>query len=217
MAARRAIVAACVGYLLVLGLLTLALRAAAPASSGQAIAGVTIGTLAARDDLVHLSGRRFACAPAQRGGLPGSRCTVTIAGETLEVRGFRNPPSHPNQLGGSCEARYAGVERPCSFTFRHLGVPFFANVAASLDLDAGQRSALRREYFFENLGERPFILATFAIPPLTALVVASGVLAGCWDRARRRSLVAGAAIIAGLATLPFAFIGAFVATRGFWD
>lgn len=214
---RAAIVVMCAVYFIGLGLVAIALYRASPGPDDQAIAGVTVGDSTEREDLVYLSGRRLACMPDERDGLVGSRCTIAIAGETLEIRAFRNPRSYPNQLVGVCEARYAGQERTCSFSMRHFGVPYFAYIADSLGLSDDQRAALRREYFFENLGEEVFLAAMRVVPPLTAFVVASGVLAGCWHWSQRRSLVAGAAIIAGLATLPFAFFGMLLATRGFWD
>jgi Zn-dependent membrane protease YugP len=36
-----------------------------------------------------------------------SRCTAEVAGRGLELLARRNPPGHPNQLGGACEAVYA--------------------------------------------------------------------------------------------------------------
>lgn len=188
---RTVVLALCFVYFAGLVVLAVALYHASPGPSDQAITGVGIGNYVDHDDRVYLSGRRLKCALEERDGRAGSRCTVVIAGETLEIRAWRNPPSHPNQLGGVCEARYAGKARSCWVGSSHVHVPFVAHIGESLGLGREQLRELRCAYFFEKLDEGPFVTATLIVPPLTALVVATAFLAAFWMRIGRRSLVAG--------------------------
>ena len=102
------LLAVCLAYFAGLGVLAVALYRWSPGPAARATSGVRIGNNVDPGDRVYLSGRRLACTPEDRDGRMGSRCTIAIHGETLEIRARRNPPSHPNQLGGVCEARYAG-------------------------------------------------------------------------------------------------------------
>jgi len=214
---RYPILALCVGYFVALAVLGVVVWRANPGPAGQAITGIGIGDPRSPEGATYLSGRRLSCLLIERDGLTGSRCTVAIAGETLEIRGWRNPPSHPNQLGGWCEARYAGRDWPCHVGSPHVHVHWFAYLDGSLGLSEAQLAALRQEYPFENLGEGAFSAATQILPFLTALVVAGGVLAGGWSGTTRARQTAIVALGAALLTLPVTFFVVLFVTGGLWD
>lgn len=142
--------------------------------------------------VVYLSGRRLDCAPPV-GNQGATRCTVSIAGEPLELLARRNGPGDSNQLGGICRARYAGREWPCSFGLRHVHVAWFAIIPEPLDLSPAQLEQLRRQQPLENLPERALWSALLFVPVLTASVwqaqsgCGSGVAAGVSSSPRPRS------------------------------
>lgn len=208
--------AGCLAYLVLLVGLAVAVRRAAP-TEDRAITGLGIGRYAEASGIAYLSGQRLACVPETRDGVRGSRCTVALAGQTLEIAGWRSPYTGRTPFAGSCEARYAGQEWPCRIGSRHLGVHWFAYLDEPLGLSGEQLAALRREHFFENLDEGPFFAAQQLLPPLTALVVCIGVLAAGGEALERRPLVVAGALVAALATLPGTFFAVLFATRGFWD
>ncbi len=214
---RYVILGVCITYFVLLAVLAVTVRRAAPGPPDQAITGIGIGSYWGASGVAYLSGRQLACVPDEHAGLPGSRCSVMVAGERLEISAWRNPPSNPNQLGGRCEARYAGRTWPCRIGSRHVHVHWFAYLDEPLGLGPEQLDALRREHLFENLGEGPFVAASLVFPPLTAIVVAGGVLAGAWPWARRGSGVAAGVVIGGLAALPCTFFAVLFLTSGFWD
>ncbi|CAA9581280.1 MAG: hypothetical protein AVDCRST_MAG88-3362 [uncultured Thermomicrobiales bacterium] len=214
---RYIILAVCIAYFALLASLAVAVRRAAPGPSDQTITGIGIGSYRGAAGIAFLSGRRLACVPDERDGLHGSRCRVMVAGETLELSSWRNPPSNPNQLGGRCEARYAGQTWPCRIGSRHVHVHWFAYLDEPLGLRPEQLDTLRREHFFENVGEEPFFAAWQVLPPLSAIVVAGGVLAGFWPWARRGPRVAMVALIGALAAFPCTFVAVLTVTSGLWD
>ena len=214
---RYPVLVLCLGYAVGLAALGVVVWRANPGPPDQAIQGVGLGDPRAPAGAVYLSGRRLACAPSERDGMPGSRCTAMIAGETLEIQGWRNPPSSMNRLGGQCEASYAGREWPCHVASRHVQVHWFAYLDGALGLDAAQLAAVRRDYPIENLGEDVFFNALQIVPVLTALVVAGGVLALGWSGMERARWAALIALVAALLALPVAFFGVLVITGGLWD
>ncbi len=193
------------------------MRRAAPGPADQAITGVGIGSRWDATGVTYLSGRRLACVPVERDGVLGSRCRAPVAGETLEIGAWRNPPAHPNQLGGWCEARYAGRAWPCRVGSPHVHVHWFAFLDEPLGLSGEQLDALRREHPIENLGEEPFFVAAQLLPPLTALAVGAAVLAGFWPRVRRGSGVAVVALVGAVLAFPCTFFAVLLLTNGFWD
>lgn len=213
---RYGIIGACVAYFILLTVLAVAIRRAAPGPPDQAITGVGIGNYRTPVGIAYLSGRRLVCVPDDSNGLFGERCSVLVNGQMLEVSAWRNPPSNPNQLGGRCEARYAGKNWPCRIGSRHVHVHWFAYLDEPLSLQAEQLDALRRDYPFENLGEEAFFAAWMLIPPLTAIIVGGGILAGFWPRAKHGLRIAAAAIGAAV-SFPCAFFAVLAVTGGLWD
>ena len=213
---RYAILALCVSYLVLLAVLAVAVWRATPGPPDQAIAGIGIGSHGVGPGIAYLSGRRLTCVPDVRDGLPGSRCRVMVAGKALEIGAWRNPPGHPNQLGGRCEARYAGTLWPCRVDSRHVHVHWFAYLDFPPGLRQEQLDALRREYYFENLGEEPYLAAVLVLPPLTAIAVAGTVLATFRPWARPGPGVP-AAISGAVAALLGTFFATLFLTGGFWD
>lgn len=207
--------AGCLAYLLLLVLLAIAVRRAAPAQD-QAITGIGLGRYGDAAGIAFLSGQRLAYAPELRNGVLGSRCTVALAGQTLEIAGWRSAKAGQTPFGGTCEARYAGREWPCRIGSRHLGVHWFAYLDEPLGLSGEQLDALRREHLFENLDEGPFFTAQRLLPPLTTLVVCVAILAVGWGPTARRPRLLAGALVAALATLPGTFLTVLYATRGFW-
>lgn len=214
---RYPVLALCIGYLVALVALGLVVWRANPGPADQAITGVGIGDPRSAQGATYVSGQRLACVPIERAGVPGSRCTVAIAGEVLEIRGWRNPRSDRDQLGGQCEARYAGRDWPCHVDSRHVQVHWFAYLDGSLGLDAAQLAALRRDYPIENMDEWVFMDAMQIVPLVTALVVAGGVLAGGWSGTTRARQTAIVALGAALLTLPVTFFVVLFVTGGLWD
>lgn len=214
---RYVILAVWLTYFALLAVLAVAVRRAAPGPPDQAITGVGIGRYSGASGIAYLSGRRLTCVPDERAGLPGSRCRVMVAGETLEISAWRNPPSNPHQLGGWCEARYAGKTWSCRVGSRHVHVHWFAYLEEPLGLRQEHLEALRREHVFENLGEDRFVIALQILPPLTAVAVAASVLAGFWPRVRRGAGVALAALVGAGVALPCTFFAVLILTSGLWD
>lgn len=214
---RPIVLACCLAYFVALASLGAALHRAAPNAGDRAIAGVMLGNYVDRDDRAFVAVGRLECVPTVRDDRPGSRCTVAIAGETLEIDAWRNPPENPNQLGGICEARYAGRARSCWIGSPATNVHFVAYIGESLGLSDRQFAALRRRYFLENLDEWPFLVAIVLVPSLTALVAAAGTAAACWTGPSRRALAGGLALGVGLVTLPLACVGTALLTGWFFD
>lgn len=186
---------------------------ASPGPASQVILGLTLGQFDSEKGVVFLSGRRLHCVPQAE--LPyTATCTITIEGRPLTIQAFRNEATHPNQLGGGCEAAYAGRTWPCEIGSRHVTVHWFAYISEPLGLEAAQMDALRRQYFFENLPEEPVLTGTLIFP----LVVTSFLLVGlfAWQRPFRQHKWA-ATISIGLFTLITTFFFSVWLTSGFWD
>ncbi|MBE2201268.1 MAG: hypothetical protein IAE79_21825 [Anaerolinea sp.] len=186
---------------------------ASPGPDDQDILGITLGRSDNETGLTFLSGRRLDCAPEADAPYT-STCTVTIAGQLLTIQAFRNGPEQPNQVGGGCQAVYAGQPWPCAITSRHVDVHWFAHISDPLGLDAVQMDALRQRYFIENLPEEPFLTGALAAPVLAALTVLVG-----WWAWKRPSTWRGWGTAVGLSVV--SLIGVFALalnlTRGFWD
>jgi hypothetical protein len=142
---------------------------------------------------------------------------VEVAGETLELFARRNPPEDPNQLGGACEAHYAGQAWPCQVGWRHVGVYWFAYLDPPLGLTPAQLAAVRRAHPLPNLPERAILGGLLAVPTLTGLAVGGG--AAVWLRHGGRGWVT--AVVTATLVGPAVFVGTFVlaarATSGYWD
>lgn len=203
-------------YLIVLGVLGLTLHNASPGPVAQEILGVGIGRHAGIGGIAYLSGRYLNCSQA-KGQSWAAICTIEIAGRPLEIRAQRNPPMHPNQLGGDCEAFYAGKQWPCRIDSRHLHVAWFAYLDEPLGLGKDQLDGLRQKYLLENLPESSF----FNIVCLATIV--SAVLAllasGAWLGSRvsnKFSRILTATLCATVVGL-VSFGGGILLTSGFWD
>lgn len=203
--------------LAVLLALAIFVQRATPGPRSQDILGVGIGNYYSDAGVAYLSGRRFSCASLPAEDPFTSICTVSIAGKPLEIRARRNPPAHPVQLGGACEAVYDGQQWPCRVGSRHVQVHWFAYIDDPLGLDEAQLDALRRRYLVENLAEEAILRAVVAVPLPTSLLVF--LLASAWLWLRRpagiRTLLAAAALslAAGMAI----FVLAGFLTSGLWD
>ncbi len=200
--------------LLAIGILALLVYQASPGPSSQDILGVTLG----RPDnestgIAFLSGRRLDCAPDNDPPYT-SICTVTIDGQLLTIQAFRNGPEHPNQLGGGCEATYAGEVWPCQMVSRHVHVHWFAHISEPLGLNGSQMDVLRRQYFFENLPEEPFLYSILALPFILTMLVVAGFFAWRYPPQKRTWLTA---VALGLFTFIGTFLLTFTLTNNFWD
>jgi hypothetical protein len=203
-----------------IGLATLAILVyrASPGPSSQEILGVGIGNYHSGDaGIVYLSGRGLHCTRIEGTQSFASTCTVEIAGKTLEIHAQRNPSTHLNQLGGSCEVSYDGKQWPCRIDSRHVHVHWFAYISEPLGLNRTQLDALRREYFFENLPEQAFIAGMIVVPVLTMAVAVVATAIWLWPRARSRASFALIVAVVGIASLAGTFMLSILLTRGFWD
>jgi hypothetical protein len=214
---QRVALSAVAGYALVLAFLGLALHLASPGPEHQELLGVGIGRHGDAGGIVYLSGRRLRCGPTADARF-STRCTLEVAGQTLELLARRNPPEQPMQFGGSCAARYAGREWPCEVGSRHVHVHWFAYLDEPLGLSQAQLDALRRQHPVENLPENAFVLGALATPLVTA--VAPVVAVAAWPRRVRRRGAFGTLVVAlvlGMAGLVGGFVLAGWATVPFWD
>lgn len=219
---RRLVLTAATAWTLGLAVLALVLRQAAPGPAGQDVLGVGIGRYNGPGGIAYLSGRRLACGPPTRAHYT-ARCTVEIAGGELELLARRNPPGHPNQLGGACEAVYAGRAWPCRIGGRHVHVHWFAYLDEPLGLTPAELDAVRRAHPLPNLPQDVFFVALFLVPTLTALGAGAGLT--FWlaegDPGRLGSAGGGWAAVWGALATPVAFVPTFVATAlatsGYWD
>ena len=214
--ARRLVLAAAAAWTLALVLLGLALRREAPGPPGQDVLGVGFGSYDGPGGIVYLSGRQLSCAPVA--AVPfTSRCTVAIAGQTLELLARRNPAGDPNQLGGACEARYAGRVWPCQIGSRHVHVHAFAYLDQPLGLTPAQLEAVRRAHPLANLPEEPFLLGVLLVAAFSAMVAAGGATAWFVSGGHGRGKALAAAALAGPVAFATSFVLALRATSGFWD
>jgi hypothetical protein len=215
--ARKAMVLLVGGYLAVLGVLAISLHNASPGPASQEILGIGIGRHDQSGGIVYLSGRYLQCVRPKDQIAGTSTCRVGLAGRSLEIRAQRNPATHPNQLGGSCEAFYAGKAWPCRIDSRHVHVAWFAYLDEPLGLDNDQIAALRQHFYLENLPEPVFFAGIRLAAIITAFLSLLFVGVWLWRRVSSRFLCAltatGCAVIAGWGVF---FMGMFL-TNGFWD
>jgi hypothetical protein len=218
---RRLVLVVAAAWLLGLAALALALERDAPGPRSQAILGVGIGGYTGPGGIAYLSGRRLACGPADRAPYT-ARCTVAVAGRELALYARRNPPEDLNQLGGACEAVYAGRTWPCRIGSRHVHVPWFAYLDHGLGLTPAELDAVRRAHPLPNLPEDVFFVGIVVVAGLTALGTGGAVTFwwGAADAAAGRA-TAGWSAVRGALTAPVVFVLAFflaaVATGGYWD
>jgi hypothetical protein len=197
-------------------LLAVLVYRASPGPISQEILGVGIGSYDNVSGVVYLSGRRLDCDRIDENPAFTS-CTVKVSGKTLEIHARRNPATEPNQLGGTCEAFYDGKEWQCSIGSRHVHVHWFAYIREPLGLTGDQLETLRREYFFENLAEEPFLAGLVVVPVLAMLVAILATAVWFWPRVRRKVWLVLLVSAFGVASLSGTFVLAFLLTRGFWD
>jgi hypothetical protein len=204
-------------YFAFLGGLALSLYNASPGPTSQEILGVGIGRHDQIGGIVYLSGRDLQCARLNNQPSGASTCRVELAGRSLEIHAQRNPPTHSNQLSGSCEAFYAGQAWPCQIGSRHIHVAWFAYLDESLGLDNDQLAALRQHYFLENLPESGFLNGIGLVSLTTSVLVFA--VAGVWLWPRTRNKFPGAllTIICGIAAYFGTWLLAAYLTNGFWD
>ncbi len=203
-------------YFVALAALAILIHRASPGPISQEILGVGIGNHRSEAEIVYLSGRRLHCTRVKVSQPFASKCTVEVAGQTLEIHARRNAPTDPNQLGGTCEAIYDGKQWPCEIGSRHVDVPWFAYIAEPLGMSESQLDTLRREYFFENLPETTFFVGMLIVPVATMLVAIAVTVVWLWSKGNRVSVALIAAVL-GLATLVGTFILSVFLTSGFWD
>ena len=186
---------------------------ASPAPDSQVIRGLTLGEFASEKGVAFLSGRRLDCISEAESPYTAT-CTIAIEGQPLTIQAFRNPLTHPIQLGGGCTATYAGQEWLCETSSRHVHIHHFAWIRDPLGLETAQMDALRQRYFFENLAEEPILTSVFVFPILVTLLVLAGLFAGQRPFTKRKWATA---VSLGIFTLVSTFFFAVRLTNGFWD
>jgi hypothetical protein len=207
-------------YFVALVTLAMLVYRASPGPRSQEILGVGIGDYQDDAGIVFISGQRLHCIHAKDPQSLTSTCTIEVEGKLLEIHAQRNPPTHPNQLGGICDAFYNGKEWPCHIDSRTVSVNWFAYISEPLGLNRTQLDALRRGYFFENLPEQAFIAGIILVPILTMVIAVIATAIWLWPRARSRTSLALITLITaaiGIASLTGTFLLAALLTRGFWD
>ncbi len=203
-------------YLASLGVLALALRNASPGPTSQEILGVGLGSHYRAEGLVYLSGRYLNCSRPEDQSWPAI-CTIEIAGQPLEIRAQRNPPGHPNELGGKCEAFYAGKRWPCQIDSRHVQVSWFAFLEEPLGLSKDQLDDLRQHYLLENFPESVFLNGIALEAIITAILALLMVGLWLWPRVSNKLLCALTAIGCASVTWGLSFFMGMLMTNGFWD
>lgn len=215
--ARRVMLLLIGGYLATLGVLALSLHNASPGPASQEILGVGIGRHDQSGGIVYLSGRYLHCERPKDQPSGASTCRIELAGRSLEIRAQRNPPTHPNQLGGACTAVYAGKAWPCRIDSRHVHVAWFAYLDEPLGLDNDQLAALRQHYFLENLPESSFPNGIGLVSFTTAVLVFAAVGVWLWPRRRNRLSGALVTLTCGIVIWFGTWLLAIYLTNGFWD
>jgi hypothetical protein len=157
-----------------LTVLAVLLHRSSPGPTRQEILGVTLGS---GGGMVFISGRRLDCVRETDPPYKAT-CTIEIADKRLTIQAARGGPDR--MWGGECQAEYAGQLWPCAIGSRHVHVHWFAHIRDPLGLDGAQMAALRRQYYFENLPEEPFLYGVLIAPVLAALAFGGGWLT--WKR-----------------------------------
>ena len=205
-------------YFVILILLGFMLYRASPGPAAQDILGVGLGNNASAGGLVYLSGRHLKCVSIANSDYT-SKCSVIIAGKTLEILARRNATSDPVLMGGKCEAYYADRQWSCQIGSRHVHVHWFAYIPDALGLTPSQLDQLRQQYVLENLPEAfyfPYGSLIIALTVMIAMMVGLG--AWLWPKLRSKILILLIIVMSGLASfIGTFFIFAFVLTNGFWD
>lgn len=89
-------------------------RASFPSWQRRTITGVTIGNFSDEAGAVRVSARRLQCDDPAGGDIYApAACTGSLAGGVLQIQATRNPPDHPNQVDGVCQAVFDGQPWPC--------------------------------------------------------------------------------------------------------
>lgn len=191
-------------------------RASFPSWQRRTITGVTIGNFSDEAGAVRVSARRLQCDDPAGGDIYApAACTGSLAGGVLQIQATRNPPDHPNQVDGVCQAVFDGQPWPCDVRWGY-DIPSI-HLPDLLGLNADQLAALRRLYFVENLPEVTIVRGMIVAMLLTPLVVGVASAAWLWSKSWHwllKSVTLAALIVA-------AFLGTTVAagliTRGLWD
>jgi hypothetical protein len=203
-------------YFSALAVLAISLHNASPGPGSQEILGVGIGRYDGAEGIVYLSGRYLHCSQAEDPSW-AAICAIEIAGQPLEIRAQRNPPTDPNQLGGRCAAFYAGQPWPCRIGLRHVQVAWFAYLDEPLGLDKAQLDALRRAYFLENLPESSFVRGITLVTITTAILALLSASIWLWPRMHNKFFYTLAATACGMLSGLVTFFLAIFLTNGFWD
>lgn len=204
-------------YLICLAVLGTLLVQASPGPRSQAITGVGLGSYQSETGIAYLSGRRLTCTDLPQPAPFDSRCRVEIAGKPLDILARRNAPTHPNQLGGTCEALYDGQQWPCKVGSRHVGVHWFAYLDTPLGLNSAQLETIRRHYPIENLPEQSFLRGAVVVVIVSTALAMIGAIVWFWPRSRSRWLVLGASAASGVGAFVTSGVLAAIMTNGFWD
>lgn len=212
---RRIALGGLLSYALPLIGLSFVVYHSSPGPFYQEILGLSLGRHDQPGGQVYISGRQLDCAPTTIDDF-AERCTLEIAGTTLELLARRNGPESLMQLGGTCRASYGGETWPCRIGSRHIHVHWFAYLSDPLGLSVAELEALRRQYPLENSGEQPFLLSILIVPLSSAVIIAGVMILWFWSHRRRFQLIAASALAAAM-TWFFMVILTLSVTNGFWD
>jgi hypothetical protein len=190
---------------------------ASPGPKNQEIFGVGIGSYGSSEGIAYISGRRFDCVSVTQPSPFRSHCSISIADKQLTILARRNDTSHPDQLGGVCQADYDGQTWPCSINSRHVHVHWFAYIDTPLNLSASQLDTLREQYWIENLEEAVFLQLIPISVVLTTLAAAVAATLWVWPSRRSKFAVLGIASIASVLACVSSGVAMLFVTAGFWD
>ncbi len=188
---------------------------ASPGPESQEILGVGIGDWRGENGIALFSGRRLACDKSAASPPFTTMCEIEIAGKPLQIHAARNSTSI-SPLDNSCTAFYDGKTWPCRIGSRHVHVHWFAYIEDPLGLSSSEMNVLRRHYFFENLGEDPFLYGGVITAVINTILLTANYLLWFWGKMKRRVLLLTAVVM-----LPIIFYGSLIITvlltNGFWD
>lgn len=213
---QRAVLRAILAYVLVLGLIAMALQYSSNARQ-QIIPGLIIGDYYDTVRPVFVSGKRLQCQPSDKASYT-ERCTITLAEQELIVYASRAPQISFVEPGGTCEAWYRQERRPCKMGIRHMSY-WHVMLPDTLGLNSDQLHILRRHYPIENIEENTIFTTTvYVIPVLTTILLC--VLLGIyrWSPKGRLTLPGVAKLVLFGFVIWFGTLISFLFLSGdFWD
>lgn len=202
-------------YFTGLAIVGLLIYRASPGPESQEILGVGIGDWRGENGIALFSGRRLVCDNTAASPPFTTMCQIEIAGKPLQIKAVRSNTSI-SPLDNSCTAFYDGKTWSCRIGSRHVHVHWFAYIEEPLGLSNSEMNALRRQYFFENLGEDPFLYGGIITAVINAILITANYLLWFWGRMKRWVL-----LLAVVVMLPIIFYGSLIITvlltNGFWD